>query len=92
VRIEILDLGRDCLVTVSDGGPGITPEDRPLLFHRFYKPDRSRTRGRGGVGLGLAIALENARLLKGSLEISSESGRTSFTLRLARQSGSGAES
>ena len=94
VRIAIADLGGDCLVTVSDGGPGIAPEDKPLLFRRFYKPDRSRTRERGGVGLGLAIALENARLLGGALEISSPGGDgASFTLRLPRRSApSGEES
>ncbi|HIE09350.1 MAG TPA: ATP-binding protein, partial [Armatimonadetes bacterium] len=38
-------------ISVEDTGPGIPPEERALVFERFYK-----SRGRGGVGLGLAIA------------------------------------
>lgn len=85
VRISIADLGADCFVTISDSGPGVPPENVPLLFRRFYKSDRSRTREHGGVGLGLAIAQENARLLGGSLQASRARGDgASFTLRLPR--------
>ncbi len=67
-------------VEVRDRGPGIAPEDLPHVFERFYKADRARS---GGSGLGLSIALENARLLGGRLEVSSEPGRGArFTLRL----------
>jgi two-component system sensor histidine kinase MtrB len=92
VRISVQDAGTECVLTVSDSGPGIAPEDAPRLFQRFYKPDRSRTRQRGGVGLGLAIARENARLLGGSLEISRGGGEgASFTLCLPRELDVGGE-
>jgi signal transduction histidine kinase len=72
-------------VEVSDNGRGIAPEHLPHLFERFYKSDPSRT-GRG-TGLGLAIAHENARLLGGDLEVSSEVGKGSrFALRLVSES------
>jgi two-component system sensor histidine kinase MtrB len=68
-------------VEISDHGPGIPPEHLPHLFDRFYKADPART-GRGS-GLGLSIAQENARLLGGVIEVTSEPGRGSrFTLRL----------
>lgn len=70
-------------VEVSDNGPGIGEQDFPYLFERFYKADRSRSRDRGGIGLGLAIAMQNARLLGGTIDAASVSGQGSrFTLRL----------
>jgi signal transduction histidine kinase len=67
-------------VAVADRGPGIAAEDLPHVFDRFYKADPSRA---GGTGLGLAIARENARLLGGTISVTSEPGRdTTFTLEL----------
>ncbi|HSK15550.1 MAG TPA: HAMP domain-containing sensor histidine kinase [Gaiellaceae bacterium] len=77
-------VGRDgvgAFVEVSDRGRGIAPEDLPHIFERFYKADRARAGP--GSGLGLAIARENARLLGGDVEVTSERGAgTRFTLRL----------
>jgi signal transduction histidine kinase len=69
------------LVEVRDRGSGIAPEHLAHVFERFYKADPARAGG--GSGLGLAIALENARLLGGEIDVSSELGLgSSFTLRL----------
>jgi signal transduction histidine kinase len=70
VRVRTGADGGQAIVAVADGGPGISPEQLPLIFERFYKADSARTSA--GSGLGLAIALENARLLGGGITVSSD--------------------
>jgi two-component system sensor histidine kinase MtrB len=83
VQIDVTTDESSCLVTVRDRGPGIPRQDLPFVFERFYKTDASRSREQGGVGLGLAIALENARLLGGTIDVLSDPREgTSFTVRL----------
>src|SRR5438105_1156650 len=81
VAVRVGRDGAGAFVEVVDRGPGIPPEHLPHLFDRFYKADPARSSR--GTGLGLAIAQENARLLGGRIEVSSELGEgTRFTLRL----------
>jgi signal transduction histidine kinase len=58
-------------VSISDQGPGISPEHMRRIFSAFA---RGETHGQPGVGLGLAIASEAARLLGGKLIVESEMG------------------
>jgi two-component system sensor histidine kinase BaeS len=83
-RIEISIHGAEgeVEVYVSDTGPGISPEDLPRLFERFYRGDPARNRS-GGSGLGLAIARRWVEAHGG--RIWAENNRTGgarFTFRL----------
>ncbi len=53
-------------VSVADDGPGVSEDDLPHLFDRFFKTDPSR---QGGSGLGLAIARQHARRMGGDVTV-----------------------
>ncbi|PMP75460.1 MAG: sensor histidine kinase, partial [Chloroflexus aggregans] len=65
------------LVSVTDTGSGIAPEDMPHVFERFYRADHSRSRAKGGSGLGLAIAERLISLHGGQIGVESEVDRGS---------------
>ena len=68
-------------VTVSDQGPGISPEDRDRIFEKFYQGDRSRSMS--GNGLGLSLVKRIAGLHNGTIRVESEPGKGAvFTVRL----------
>jgi two-component system phosphate regulon sensor histidine kinase PhoR len=67
--------GESVTVSVSDTGIGISEEDLPHVFERFYKADKARPTG--GSGLGLAIAKHVVQAHGGSIWAQSEEGKGS---------------
>lgn len=69
---------------VSDTGSGITAEDLPFIFDRFYRADKSRQRSDNpSSGLGLAIAKAIVEAHGGSIGVTSQVGHgTTFTISL----------
>lgn len=59
-------------ITVADSGEGISPEDLPHVFERFYKSDKSHSSG--GTGLGLSIAREVLVAMGETISVSSTLG------------------
>jgi two-component system, OmpR family, sensor histidine kinase VicK len=70
-------------IEVADAGPGIPPEELPLIFDRFYQVGNRRARKKGGSGLGLSIAKTIVEAHGGSIGVDSRvSGGTRITVRL----------
>jgi signal transduction histidine kinase len=63
------------MLEVHDTGIGISQEDLPRVFERFYRADPARRRDVGGTGLGLSIARWIADQHGADLRLSSEPGR-----------------
>jgi signal transduction histidine kinase/ligand-binding sensor domain-containing protein/DNA-binding response OmpR family regulator len=69
-------------MSIQDTGAGISAENLPLIFDRFYQASDGRGKA-GGTGLGLAIVKELIHLMKGSVSVKSEMGKgTTFTIIL----------
>jgi two-component system sensor histidine kinase BaeS len=70
-------------VKVKDTGSGISPEDLPRVFDRFYRGDSSRSEQNGESGLGLAIARALVQAHAGEIVVESQPGQgTTFIMRL----------
>ncbi len=77
VRVKAWSQTGQIWVAVEDTGPGISPEDLPHVFDRFWRADRSRDRASGGTGIGLTICRRLIELHSGHIEVESSVGQGS---------------
>ena len=74
------------ILSVTDSGAGIAPEHLPHVFERFYKVDAARAAESAGSGLGLSITKAIVERHGGTIGVTSEPGRTTFTIVLPQSS------
>ncbi|MEQ1747665.1 MAG: ATP-binding protein [Saprospiraceae bacterium] len=83
VRFDELDdnpevnSGQALVLSVTDTGRGIHPDDLPKVFDRFYQTSRPDAPAEGGTGIGLALVHEYAHLFGGKTWVDSDLGKGS---------------
>jgi two-component system, OmpR family, sensor kinase len=85
VDVRLRETGEQSILEVADTGVGISPNDLPRVFDRFYRADKARSRSAGGSGLGLAIVKWIVDAHGGTITVQSETGvGTTFAVSLPR--------
>ena len=85
VDVTLEERADEIVISVRDEGPGVSREQLPRLFERFYRVDKARSRDLGGTGLGLAIVKHIAQVHGGRVSVDSVVGRGStFRIHLPR--------
>jgi two-component system phosphate regulon sensor histidine kinase PhoR len=83
VRWRTAEDSYSAVIEVADTGIGISDEELPRVFERFYRVDKARSRELGGTGLGLAIVKHLAQSFGGGVSVTSCRGQGStFTVEL----------
>jgi two-component system OmpR family sensor kinase len=84
VRVVVTSTSDDVVVSVTDQGPGLSPDTAGRAFERFYRGDPARSRETGGVGLGLSIVSAIVEAHGGSVTVGegSEGSGARFEVRL----------
>jgi signal transduction histidine kinase len=74
IRLATGSEGNRAWIAVADEGPGISLEDQPRVFDRFWRADKARARADGGTGLGLAIVRQLVESHGGEVRLHSKVG------------------
>lgn len=83
VTINLITEGQQAIISVTDQGIGIAPDNQRKIFNRFFRTVEARTHTKKGTGLGLAICSWIAETHKGCISVQSELGQGStFTVTL----------
>lgn len=75
IRVLAADSVDRTTVMIENSGQGISADDLPMVFDRFYKADKSRSRDKNGMGLGLYLVKTILQLHGGNIQVSSVQGQ-----------------
>ncbi len=68
IKIELIKIEERNLLRIFDFGPGISKENREIIFQKFVRLENEETRSKKGTGLGLFIVKEFTNLIGGEIE------------------------
>lgn len=88
IRISILNQNDNLVFSIANSGEGISQDEIPLIFDRFYKTDKSRSKDKIGIGLGLYIVKKILHLHDGNIKAESIEGKEckfTFFIPIKRQ-------
>lgn len=74
ISVNAIRDGQELKISVADDGLGISAEDLPRVFERFYRVDKARSRAMGSSGLGLSISKQIIEEHHGKIDVQSELG------------------
>ncbi len=90
VTVQLTTAGKQARVQVRDTGIGISAENLPRVFERFFRADRARARSVISTGLGLSIVKHLSQAFGGSVSVTSQLGQgSSFVVTLPLAEGGG---
>ncbi len=92
LHISLKTTEKDCVLSLTDDGPGVPPEACGRLFDVFYRSDPARKNPSGGSGLGLAIAAKAVARMNGSIRAeNAEKGGLRIIITLPKEENGHAE-